>query len=387
MKKPNILPGQVAINGGSYSIKADRLYSVDALRGFAALYVLVYHVVLMPDPKLSLPPWVHPLILNGDSGVTLFFVISAFTLCYTLRARNWETRLTLKFYLRRFFRIVPLYYTWLVFMALRAWGLSDVLHHKRELIIYLGFGFNFVPGLQQGLVLLSWTLGVEMVFYLLFPLVFRLVNTMGKALVLLGFCLLIARAHFLLIQSSSSSNVAWHQFYFSFFHQLPVFAVGILAYFGYERIKRCQQVPKTWGILLIVCSLVGLFLLPYVFVEQLLIPKAYAMGGIYAFLLLGLTICPTALVVNRFTVFYGTISYSLYLNHPLLVYYFTPVYKYIYSLNYGRTVLLVASLIITLLPLTLLSYLTYRLIEQRGIYLGSRLIKQFIIQNSKAEVV
>jgi peptidoglycan/LPS O-acetylase OafA/YrhL len=60
--------------------QAERLHFIDALRGLAALYVLLFHFVMIPQPKLYVPPAIRPLVLNGWSGVTLFFVISAFTL-------------------------------------------------------------------------------------------------------------------------------------------------------------------------------------------------------------------------------------------------------------------------------------------------------------------
>ena len=68
--------------------QAERLHFIDALRGLAALYVLLYHFVLIPQPNVYVHPAIRPLVLNGWSGVTLFFVISAFTLCFTLDQRK-----------------------------------------------------------------------------------------------------------------------------------------------------------------------------------------------------------------------------------------------------------------------------------------------------------
>jgi pyruvate dehydrogenase E1 component len=48
-----------------------RLAFIDSLRGLAALYVLVYHLVLVPNPDLAMPGWIRPIIMNGGSGVTL----------------------------------------------------------------------------------------------------------------------------------------------------------------------------------------------------------------------------------------------------------------------------------------------------------------------------
>lgn len=67
-----------------------RLTSLDSLRGWAAAYVIVYHTALMPNPALHTPAWAAPVVLAGGTGVTLFFVVSAFSLC--LAARPGEDR-------------------------------------------------------------------------------------------------------------------------------------------------------------------------------------------------------------------------------------------------------------------------------------------------------
>jgi len=43
------------------------------------------------------------------------------------------------------------------------------------------FVFNFFPGSEQGIVWASWTIGVEMVFYTVFPLLFARVRSFPRA--------------------------------------------------------------------------------------------------------------------------------------------------------------------------------------------------------------
>ena len=59
----------------------DRFAHIDTLRGLAALYVFLYHLALIPEPDLGIPYWAKRIVLSGGTGVTLFFVVSAFTLC------------------------------------------------------------------------------------------------------------------------------------------------------------------------------------------------------------------------------------------------------------------------------------------------------------------
>lgn len=355
----------------SLASQKSRLHFIDSLRGLAALYVLIFHIAIAtPSFKPILPGWIEPLIVNGGTGVTLFFVISAFTLCYMVKAREGEENAERKFYIRRFFRIAPLYYLWLITMVAVYWDLFTILHRKKDLLLYIGFGFNFLPGRQDGLVSASWTLGVEMIFYFFFPLLFRYVNSLRRSLVFTFITLIIAFLHF---QVSKSFFPPLYEPRFSLFHQLPVFAVGMNTYFLYERIK---VKPKTFGLAFIVISLAGILILPYLLMDKMTIFFIYPMSIFYSLLLLGLSIYPIKPIVNRFSFFFGLISYSLYLNHPRLVYYSGPVYEYIYSLPYPTFIHFLMCTLLTLTPLTAFSYLTYHYIEKPGITFGNKLIRR-----------
>ena len=87
---------------------------IDALRGFAILGVLAHHsfqyVRGMSGPAKFLGGF-------GKMGVQLFFVASAITLCLST-AKRAERHPVLSFYVRRYFRIAPLYYLAIIFYAL-----------------------------------------------------------------------------------------------------------------------------------------------------------------------------------------------------------------------------------------------------------------------------
>ena len=81
---------------------------IDALRGLAFLGVLVHHAVArIPHLNSS----VVRVAEQGHEGVELFFLVSALTLFFSLDSRRRsERRPTLNFFIRRFFRIAPLFY-------------------------------------------------------------------------------------------------------------------------------------------------------------------------------------------------------------------------------------------------------------------------------------
>lgn len=132
--------------------------ALDGLRAIAASMVVVFHY---GGPHLR--------FVQGWIGVHVFFVLSGF-LITTLALREFDRagRVDLKaFYLRRLFRIVPVY---LVVLALLV--LQSELNHvgqarlRSALPYYLTFLNEYAP---SAVYIQSWTLGIEQKFYLLWP--------------------------------------------------------------------------------------------------------------------------------------------------------------------------------------------------------------------------
>lgn len=118
------------------------LSSVDALRGIAAIYVVFLHMTLLPSPQLRMPGWIRPFILSGGTGVALFFVISAFTLSISWFSRKNDPHRVRNFYLRRAFRILPLFYVLLAAMLLGNWHLWHKIPSVQELLLNVSMIFN-----------------------------------------------------------------------------------------------------------------------------------------------------------------------------------------------------------------------------------------------------
>src|SRR5450432_562915 len=356
-----------------------RLAFIDSLRGIAALYVVIFHITLVPKFKSTIPDLIKPLVLNGWSGVTLFFVISAFTLCYTFQEKHSEKSPVMSFYLRRGFRILPLYYTWLFVMCFMMFGwdlFSGIWLIKKSLVLYIIFGFNFFPRKQEGLVWASWTLGVEMIFYLFFHLIIRFCKNLNRSVIFLLCSFIFSWLHFELTHKSPNYNSG-----IGILSQLPVFAMGIICYHIFLIINE-KEINKRISLLLIICSSIIIIVVPYFPKIFGGIPLNYPMSIAYGTLLIGLSIFPIQIIVNRISVFFGLISYSLYLNHPQLVYYIGDLYKKIYLLGPNTSLSFLMCVLATLLPLTIISFLTYRIIEKPGITLGRNIIN---LMNAKVD--
>jgi len=162
-----------------------RLEFIDSLRGLAALSVVFCHVAFIPIPTLHLPHWLRATVPFGATGVTLFFVVSAFSLFLTMPRHTESGRPWTSYAVSRLFRIAPLFYFMLVFSCLRDFFLFKTAHAPLEVLASALFVFNFVPGCQLGIVWASWTVGVECAFYALFPLIYLTCGTLRRKLILL----------------------------------------------------------------------------------------------------------------------------------------------------------------------------------------------------------
>lgn len=371
---------EAALSSASPSIAStkNRLDFIEALRGWAALYVVVFHMVFLPNPQLLYPAWAVKFIAFGGSGVTLFFIVSAFTLTYAMRLREQEPHPVQRFYLRRIFRIAPLFYILIFVACLRYIFISHRPISLLEILLNLSFTFNFVPGYQPGLVWASWTIGVEMVFYLLFPLVYRFINSLPKAIGFFVVTLLISNLYsYLLFEYATFKNISFI-IERSFLHQFPIFALGMVVFYIFEKFIHHRTISRWWGVGLLILSGVGFVALVYGFLKFLIDPL-YWEAIVYSLLVLALAIFPFGLFVNRLFLLWGKLSYSLYLNHPLLVLTLLPIYPIIYAWPLPVAIKLGISFLLVLVLLTAISSITYRFIEAPGMKLGSKLIKKYEI--------
>jgi peptidoglycan/LPS O-acetylase OafA/YrhL len=142
---------------------------LDPLRGFAALSVLAAHLVMLA--ALPIPTW-YPVawFRIGFLGVDLFFAISGAVILLSLAElhRRHGSGYARPFAWRRVARIVPLYLlTCTAFVLLVR---PDILQRPdvvQVVLAHLFFVQNLFPSTHGVINGPSWTLGVEMQFYLL----------------------------------------------------------------------------------------------------------------------------------------------------------------------------------------------------------------------------
>lgn len=159
-----------------------RFHFLDALRGIAACAVAFFHFFTPDVSPLhatladTLPDWIEALILQGDLGVEVFFVLSGFVIAHSLRNARVGPGYVARFALRRSIRLDPPYWVVLWMIVGFAW-LSGPSVWTEALSRWGGWtnlflNMAYLPDLAgvYRIVWVAWTLCLEVQFYLAFVL-------------------------------------------------------------------------------------------------------------------------------------------------------------------------------------------------------------------------
>lgn len=340
------------------------LPGLHGLRALAAMMVVLYHLHAITG--LAVPaatPWIAT---HFGFGVHLFFALSAFSLAW---ANPDAAARPGPYLVKRLFRIAPLYWLVLAAVLLRA-GWPGTARLATE----LGFAFNFVPGWHGGLVPAGWTIGVEMPFYLLMPLLLRLRGVGGMALAAALATALSAATRAWLTAALPGSDYAQ----IALASNLWVFLLALLAFRIFERVRGTpREGPAAALAAALALGLVALSLSPVAAALQgPSNPNLLLLGLGFAVLCLWQALRPSWLLRSRPALWLGERSYSLYLVHFLLILAMRPLYaRVVEALGQGGPAYLLCAAL-TLPPLCLGAALGYRLVERPGIALGRQVIRR-----------
>jgi peptidoglycan/LPS O-acetylase OafA/YrhL len=164
---------------------------LDFLRGWSALLVFFHHAAILGG---------GPGFLSGQIGqeaVNAFMLSSGFLIYFQCSISNTYCGLRNKvgiknFYIRRLFRIAPAYYFCLIiallfsdYLGLSREAIAETLPHTmtsmeryyisdpiQSFFIHASFIFGVLPSYSYSTPLPDWSLGLEMQFYLIFPVLF-----------------------------------------------------------------------------------------------------------------------------------------------------------------------------------------------------------------------
>ena len=280
----------------------NRVDGIDLLRGLSILFVLMNHVNMrLLGAKLAytrgLPPQlVYALVWNGGFAVQMFFAISGYLITST-SIRRWGTPAALSprgFYLLRIARIAPLLLLLIALLStLHLAGVPGYIVSQktgglpRALLAALTFHINLLEATRDYLPAnwdILWSLSVEEMFYLFFPLAARIFR---RTRYLIPLLILFILAGPFARTATFDHNAVWREY--SYLGGMDAIALGCLAaiLLAHAKLTRAHQIA---------CGLAGSTLLIFCFCFSL---TAYRWGlgrtGLAA-TLVGLGVC---LVIAR----------------------------------------------------------------------------------------
>lgn len=355
-----------------------KLDYIDALRGWAVLGVIMIHLGQYMDKEFFPNEIVH-FIGSGSLGVQLFFFVSAFTLFLSFSRRiSKERKPLLNFFIRRFFRIAPLYYIGIVYYLLQNGTVVNYNTISYEvtwlnIISQCLFIHDINPYYINSVVPGGWSIGVEMSFYLIVPLLFKMIKTLNNALTFFFLTLCIS-LFFRIIQlfvvpAIGADTELWNVFFFFILpNQLPVFAVGIIFFFLQGKVSHVpyKQIGVI-SILLLANMLLG---------KNHLIPSHVVFAMLFGCVALVMSKGFFKWSSNRFIQRIGVLSYSMYLVHFAVLYWLNKLSLFSFTSNSLLKSLFFFALFYSVVVVLsiLISNITDSIIEKPFQRLGKRII-------------
>jgi peptidoglycan/LPS O-acetylase OafA/YrhL len=369
-----------------------RIPQLDGIRGTAILLVVIWHFIVVPITQAPHPGAFARMVVRTGlltwSGVDLFFVLSGFLIGGILIDAKDAPNYFSTFYVRRVFRILPIYLLVVIAYVL-LWN-SAVKHQTilRETFgspmpsyVYLTFTQNFwlAHHVWDAIFLnLSWSLAVEEQFYLLLPAVIRVLPKPWLLPVAVGlaFGSAVTRSLMYLYYGPSWGAAA----YTLIVSRADALMLGVICAV-LLRDGNCKEylTKNPWIIKTsFVISGLGVGVLTY---------KGWGMGTMpmctlgftcvalfYASLLMIAMVLPDGLLGQtfraRWVIWLGTIAYALYLFHEIVL---DGVFRLF--LNHAPVMANGFEALTTLLALVValgLAYLSWRYFESKLIRAGHR---------------
>jgi peptidoglycan/LPS O-acetylase OafA/YrhL len=308
---------------------ASRFYrpELDGLRFIAFLAVFLGHA--LPQEWTAYTVQGLPLTFSyiafravsaGGNGVPLFFVLSSY-LITTLLLREHERQGAIHlrdFYVRRALRIWPLYFTFIAGVFLLAPSGSGAALHAEALPVYLLFLANWsfllpASAAAAGVAGVLWSVSVEEQFYVLWPLALKRfgVGAVGRMAAVMILTAWVVRAA---MEAGGASQTA---LWLNTFGWLDAIGAGALVAVLFYR--RLPNLPP-WARVGLLVGGVGAWVFGsclYVLGVPFTLLALLNIGGAVAMLCGALG---GGLLASRPMVFFGRISYGLYVFHAAALY-------------------------------------------------------------------
>jgi len=297
---------------------------LDGLRFYAFLGVYLCHS-LPYEPtlyrSLHLPlPWLWGAIVKaGAAGVDLFFALSAFLITSLLLKERQETGgISLRhFYLRRILRIWPLYFLVIALGIVLSHTMSNQSlpwYYVAGYLLFVGNWVHAVFGRPESIVFPLWTVSIEEQFYLIWPVMVKMLERRGMIIsgILLFLLATVCRIGFVL------GGISGGYIYYGSTARCDSIALGILLALFADRLPRLTSGVR---FLLVTGGIIGWIVASEWLTDQpgpismREVPGRLIIALAAGSILYGCLYSHSKLLTGSWVVHLGKVSYGLYLLH------------------------------------------------------------------------
>ena len=333
---------------------SNRLPELDAFRGVAVLLVVIFHLTIF-NPNIN----VSHFFKFGMTGVELFFMISGFVIFMTIsHAQSGRD-----FWISRFSRLYPIYWfclslttILLIIENLKSHTETIATIFYRYLVNFSMIQFYFNVQNMDGP---YWSLMIELLFYLLLYLIYKLkllAYTIPVLLLFVIFQSFVTISEHIIPGNTFTQYVFAGEKYFQLAYYLPLFLAGIVFY-HLMFINR-----KKWlYMVLIICFLAQILEYDHISVCFFLLPRLQFITiiAVYFTMFTLFAIQKIQYIAIQPLIFLGRISYSLYLFHQFILLHFLLPF-----LNISCHIPYIISSLIALIIVVFIAWLNTRYVDE-----------------------
>ncbi|AQZ88855.1 acyltransferase [Escherichia coli] len=366
------------------------LPELEGLRGLASVWVFIGHIAILTECRI-------PILGEPTYGVDLFILLSGFLMTKNYIERQdiepWIKFSTMRnFWIRRFFRIAPLYYILLaiaIYFGPYIGNMREIIadfypqtatdvnrfsdQSVKNIMLHLSFIFGVIPDYSFRTTLPDWSIGLETQYYLIFPFIMIAAEKFGMRLSLLITSILSTFMFFIFPDFFKSFHMP------SFILiKLPIFIAGMLVYMSIFKHNKSYLALAIFVIIIASTSHIHINTKQLVIQIILCAFIFYIVNGDDVSKQNELKKQIKRTLNNKFSVWLGDVSYSVYLIHLLIV---TPVCAFLLNhseIHHEPAFLRLFITSIICFPIVYsLSYISYLSIEKPCIKIGKKIINTF----------
>lgn len=356
-------------------MKLKYLPGLNTLRFIAALFVVISHGNISLDKLGIYSASTLAFVNRGGDAVDFFFTLSGFLITYLLiiEVNNTGKVSIRQFYLRRVYRIWPLYFLLIAIGFILLGYIYPALYHQpffsfkipAGLLMFLFFIPNYAAkNYPVGLLYPLWSIGVEEQFYLFWaPMVkFFKRYLLAMIIIFIAFSLFFYSLVYYRIFPVNTKMEAF--FLTQKFYSMAIGSLfGYILYYHFENYDHSLFSNKITQALV-----VSIILWHYIFhnvVETSMWFKVF-FSFLYGFLILNVSAVSSKLLELEKPLFsyLGTISYGIYMYHMLIDYQLRYLVAKLAFLNLPKMLIIPLYYVMLLLATIAVASLSYHYFEK-----------------------